>query len=731
MNMKKSIAGVMAGAMAVSAMATTTSAWTGGTADQEQIVLSYDLNEYGLAFEDTVVTVETTYAKSDYSIYGIDAKNDTTVVTFGGKLGAAQSYDLVSVELNAKSHKQADGSYTTDNVLYYSKAVLGASLPSDLSNESVNVDDFKALDVMRDDNNNVYAYKITFAKKAAVASNPGAYGLGGSFIVDGYLTTSGTEYSNVNSYYVKAEIDESYIEDTAAVEMLDKNGTAITTFDDANVLFSTPAQADEFVKAKNTADKGVAVYTVVDKTIGYAVKKTPIKEYKPAGTFYWNEKDGLVADMKDATAYAEEVDAKLVAGSAVLDKAMGNGKATVETVTTGISDTYNRYAFETYTVTKTYYTNNRTWNGDWNYTGDAWMYSDASNGISDMGVGRNVVNVAQGNGVAIAKPMESGINKPADVIAALKTKKDAWSDVFYTSPVTVLNDIVANNENVSFTFTTSASYVDVRDQIPAVAYNATTKKARIKNPAGSVETIDATNAKNIDGTWYVDNIYRGVAYTGNGDGKYTWYNPYFAQHLYHTGTYGNYYFVAQGPNGTQRTYDQFGSYSSDWNTNLFTGGLVINSNWTMQLSDTDAFEWGDQTLTFYWNSIKENKVTNATQFIQTMLLYTPQTWFWDKMDVAVGAAVVEPVAAGAGTEDDGEDVEEVVEEEVIEEEIIEEEPVEEEVEEIEEEVEEPIEEEVEEIVEDVASPVTGNASVALAVIPVALAAAAVVAKKRN
>lgn len=103
-------------------------------------------------------------------------------------------------------------------------------------------------------------------------------------------------------------------------------------------------------------------------------------------------------------------------------------------------------------------------------------------------------------------------------------------------------------------------------------------------------------------------------------------------------------------------------------------------------------------------------------------------------------------AFAAGQEDDAEEVTEVVEEEIIEEEIIEEDVEEEVVEEdfveedfveedfaeeetVEEEVvEEEVEEEIEVTVEDV-PPVTGNASAAIAVIPVALAAAAIVAKK--
>ena len=64
MNMKKSIAGVMAGAMAVSAMAATVSA------DQDTISLTYDLKKY---VQDTSVTSKVTvvanYAASNTNAY--------------------------------------------------------------------------------------------------------------------------------------------------------------------------------------------------------------------------------------------------------------------------------------------------------------------------------------------------------------------------------------------------------------------------------------------------------------------------------------------------------------------------------------------------------------------------------------------------------------------------------------------------------------------------------------
>jgi hypothetical protein len=372
--------------------------------------------------------------------------------------------------------------------------------------------------------------------------------------------------------------------------------------------------------------------------------------------------------------------------------------------------------------------------------------------------------------------MKSALNAPADVFKAISTRKAG--NHYYTYPKAVINDVISNNEDVTFTFTSSQYWVDTRKTLEIeypqyVYYPATSTcdvtykglqgyNAHLKGVKCTVSgTPNAEGSKVI-----IDNPEYGMARATNPYNDAWWYSPYFAQHLYQNSAFPtNHGYNAYGPifADANDAYSVYGSYNyGNWNSNLFNGGLVINSNWTMQLSDTDAFEWGDSSITFFWNKIKNEylsgnaKVTNASQFIETMLLYTPVEWYWDKLDVAVGAAIAEGVDSGAGQEDDGEAVEEEPEEvveEVIEEEpeeevfeeYVEEEPEEEYVEEEPEEEEEEIEEEEEpeeeeeEVEEEpaeeapaaVESPKTGNAPIALAVIPVALAAAAVIAKKKN
>jgi len=283
----------------------------------------------------------------------------------------------------------------------------------------------------------------------------------------------------------------------------------------------------------------------------------------------------------------------------------------------------------------------------------------------------------------LVMPMRSDLEDPANVIDALTSRKT--DDNYYTTPLAVINDAIANHENVTFTFTSFDGYV----------------------------ATDASSIYSRDwGTWEGDTTYPmgwiipGVAY-GWETCDYDWYNPYFSQQLY-SGTDHNY-----TEYGTD-DYSNYGSYSSACGVNLFTGAIVVNSEITMQLQDTDKFTWGLNTLTFDWNSITEDgKVTEAKTFLTSMLLYTPTEWYWDSLSVVVDDSETDTADVGAGIESDEDeiaDVEEVVEEVVEEPEVV------------------VTEAAVEEVVQ---SPATGNAPVALAVIPVALAAAAVVAKKRG
>lgn len=167
--------------------------------------------------------------------------------------------------------------------------------------------------------------------------------------------------------------------------------------------------------------------------------------------------------------------------------------------------------------------------------------------------------------------------------------------------------------------------------------------------------------------------------------------------------------------------------NNDWlGNNLFEGALIINKNITLSLGATDKFDWTATSLSFSWDAIQDSALTSNAfaNYIHNMVLRTSATWYWDNFQVVLGETETEEVDSGAPVEADDTDLEEEEADDLgdvdAEEEEEEEEP----------EVE-PVDEPEVAPVETVTNPGTGNASVALAVIPVALAAAAIVAKKRG
>jgi hypothetical protein len=470
------------------------------------------------------------------------------------------------------------------------------------------------------------------------------------------------------------------------------------------------------------------------------------------------------------------------------------------------------YSFNKFVVTSTFTVNWDDWDNVNNYTGsgsnakftpihngigrDRTIKDTASYGGQEAFYGTSSVNYSGNAAYFVVKPMKSSLNKPADVIKSLEAMKDG--EKHYTSPVTVLNDVIANNEEVSFEFVSCSKHVrNVNDlkverarKTPYVDKADTTSPlytASIWNPTTNELETRMISGKYIKGVALTDYFLEGyttefdwfngaVSAHNGGQESIEWYNPVFGQHLYGNPTYqtdNNHTLSTNGTgypltgpttDGADQTgvsawvnwaptaIGNYGSYNyGGWNTNLFNGGLVINSNWTMQINDTKHFDWGNNSIIFFWTDLTAEVKTHATNFLVSMQLYTPNDWYWDTLNVGVGASAAENVfqgATGEGLDNDAEEVleeEEIVEEEPIEEEeyfedFEEEEPeeeyYEEEFEDFEdyEEEEEEYEEEPEEVeveVKEVPSPKTGNSPIALAVIPVALAAAAIVAKKKN
>lgn len=294
-------------------------------------------------------------------------------------------------------------------------------------------------------------------------------------------------------------------------------------------------------------------------------------------------------------------------------------------------------------------------------------------------------------------PFRTTLNDNIDIINYLESANLLGSnfDKHYVNVRAVLNDAIENYEGVTFTFNTAASKVKyvlasgskTNPTLDASLY--ATYDAAIK-AAGANQWVTAVYSDEWDA---VD------TYTAFGEHTYDW--------AYALETSG------------------FTGY--DWGgTNLFAGALVVNETYTMSLSNTEYFDWTKTSISFDWEAIMDNAATtnNYATYIHSLKLATSNLWFWDSMDVVLTAGEADDVTADAGAEvddstlddEDGEDI--AIDEE-------DEDPV------VDGEDEEPAPVVDEEPAPVVTNPPTGNASVALAVIPVALAAAAIVAKKRG
>lgn len=291
---------------------------------------------------------------------------------------------------------------------------------------------------------------------------------------------------------------------------------------------------------------------------------------------------------------------------------------------------------------------------------------------------------ATGNNFTVGKVEGTGDGDVFNYIGIVNA--DSSKDTFATdaamiaaSTKAVVNDAIQNYNDVTFVFNTATKKVSVRDE------------NGWGNPFGTY----------VDNDWDASDVFDYTSF-----GRHFWDLDY--------------------------GYDANTIYvNNDWlGNNLFEGALVINSNLTLSLAGSDKFDWTSTSLSFSWDAIQDAALTQNqyANYIQNMVLRTSTTWFWDNMQVVLGETEVDEVDSGAPVEGDTEDLPEEDESDLGEEE----EPAEEPAEEPEEPAEEPAEEPEEPAAPETATnPGTGNASVALAVIPVALAAAAIVAKKRG
>ena len=604
MNMKKSIAGVMAGAMAVSAMAATVSA------DQESIALNYDLCTYVPEVTTATITIVEKYASTQLT-----------------RVSAT-----VGQELNTTGESELVFGITNDWI------------QGDAAND---IDPGKMM-----------TFEFTGVSRSDIS------------VQDAKQYTNTLKWSGNKSD-----------KDAIFAPTLAPNGSANTFA----MPVTTNANADKFPMNKYK-----------DTTLGYSLGVDPVTGETVTEESYTFQ--GATATMKfeidgeflSKKGSAGTIDASLIMKYGLqLGYSLTNADIVVDDGFAKINDTRMLVGSPTFSVSnfteasysEAVYPFRTVLNPKNIYLMSGVGATDAMTTTNLVGthtqIGADYDGFAQ---TANGNVFGYYLHKDNDVINALTARKTNGNR--YTKPVAVINDAIANHENVVFTFTSFSGYVTTEESAIYEGWDA----------AGwRTEGYD---------TWV--SPYRAYGYQVN---KFDWYNPNFGQHLY-TNLADSYSLFGSDE------FDGYGSYSSAWGVNLFTSALVVNNAITMQLSDTDKFDWNTNTVSFDWNSITaDGKITDAKTLLNSMLLYTPVEWYWEYLSVVVGDDTEEDVAAGEGMEGEGD---EIADDEIAEpEEIVEPE-----------EVVEPVKE------EEKPAP-TGNAPVALAVIPVALAAAAIVAKKRG
>lgn len=365
---------------------------------------------------------------------------------------------------------------------------------------------------------------------------------------------------------------------------------------------------------------------------------------------------------------------------------------------------------------------------DWETINKALKHPEHADGI---GISLNGVwGDATGSGFTAPTkrraPLMTYYTDNLNVIEYLEKAHVNGDDKGYANVGAVINDAIENYETVTFTFNTASANVawgvasigtdGAKKFNPTFVWttNDGKQKSRTDVAAEFGQLINKTDKWGesyqdwkydrddyIIMGYYPDNDWEGVdTYKAFGDHTYDWF---------------------YSPEGT-------GMVGMDWaGQDLFAGALIVNEKQTMSLGNTEYFDWNKTSISFDWDAIMDGAATtnNYATYVHSLKLATSQYWFWDSMNLVLTAGESDDVSADAGVEADDETLDDEDDE------IIDgdddDEPV----------ADDDEDEEPAPVVDEpapapvVTNPPTGTASVALAVIPVALAAAAIVAKKRG
>ena len=667
MNMKKTFAGAMAGALAVSAMATSASAAVPGAGEY-----TVDLTKDAEFYATVQFTLDGDYmlSKAIADLADTDA-NKVLGLNFtdaSGLLDIANMKDLTVEVVGTTGTKTQTMKYNTtwNDVNFYnwnlfnysasSKAgtfklpVSGNGVASDAQALYVNKYNTvkEALAVKMSDGNKKYpvsgAYDAktnTWADDAAQKELDLPYF--DKIVVTAKIPATASKtldaLNGVGAYKTKVTMTVSGLQDLAIYEISDDAATTtIKALTDAKAVFAKYDAASKAVPAAAPAkptdssidlDGTGAVTVPGDEVVTWeeVAGKKVITSTTKKGEFLNAAADADVAKHNTA---AEKYAADVKAYDAAV-KASTDAKAAYDALTAdlklGSLDAYDAAIEAAKAASKGTYVGVEV--------------------KSTTPTAETLFTKFESNKVGL----KSGITVDSGVVKTVSGDLGAWKP----DALRQIRDAIADNSGVTLTFT-------AKDNFDDAAY-----RAWAKSVGGANLNWTATN-----GVWDTDN--------------------------------------------TKDSYDP-------WGVSMFTGAIVLNRDFSKQFSASGLVDWGTNTITFDWDELTEGRFYDASVVLHSVELLSTQNVEWVSCTVTVPEqeAASDSADSSQGKTEDPDEIETTP----VETEVITEAPVETEAPATE---AAPAETTAVAPVENIP---TGNAPVALAVIPVALAAAAVIAKKRG
>ena len=515
--------------------------------------------------------------------------------------------------------------------------------------------------------------------------------------VSAMATTVSAEETEVKSVHydltIKSKVKTADLVFTA--KSVTGTATAITLKLDASVIKAITPSVTVAVADKSTKTSYTFTFTADSSSADYD------------GTTTWNGTDTLTIDLTKAQATSiqqafananNELDITVTLKDAILQDGIDQGKMNIalgnvmKDVGTDATDATPDGTPDYTDLTQTKFLENPLINLK----------------IAGITEAENIVN-AKGTvkDNDVKQPMMTNANTAsnkagtADIFARLATKGTKSNDSEYVNAPAVINDMIANYDDVRFTFNTAAD-------------NVLTEKWCKDNSWASASLFPG---------YYVTGIPSAQSWMGDDTFKS------FPQHLYNL----------FGDESTGYTYSD--SYTFN---NLFNAALVANNGYTMNQSSVKPFEYSKTSVSFSWGDLTNNagQFVSPANAITKLQLATSSVWYWDSMDVVGLEVAADDASTDAGIEDDGADLDDGADadddadidadDDVDADDDADVDADDDADVDADDDADADVDADVDAADDTVAeNPGTGNAPIALAVIPVALAAAAVVAKKRG